>query len=456
MALLYPDILQHNNSSRALIDITELRGNSYPIGVLSETGSIPIDKRKIGQIVFVSSSQSFYGFYGQTTSSLNWNNSLNWKPLSSNTGSFTGSFTGSLKGTAATASYLNLLNQDLQINGGLVIGNNFLIDRTPVSGSGYNWETISGSYLDINNVGLYFSNPGISITPIDRSDVGLTLNSLSVIYDLGYNIGDILELSLIQVNLAIGGTSIYDIYLNTDYYSNNIYTITNITEVDGVFIYEFDHSFNDVYYNIIGTKNVNILPNSLLVGSSNYNNDTGSTVLGLMNSSSAEYQTVVGTSNKSISNKYAFIVGSGLPNNYNPFKRNSVEIYLTSSLAYPSLMTVPYLNIYSNTYFDLFNPLFSLSNAYNDHFIYNINYSGSTRLHVSSSGIGINKTNPNSELDISGSLTVSGSVIIAPSGSIVIPTTSSHINLRKTGSMYWDEPYLYIWNGNRFMSASFY
>ena len=126
MALLYPDILQHNNSTKALVDITEIRGNSYPINLLSDTGSIPADKRKVGAIVFVSSSQNFYGFYGQTTAS--WDTPANWRSLggtidtgsfvttssfnaftsSYNTGSFTGSFigthTGSLFGTSSLAT----------------------------------------------------------------------------------------------------------------------------------------------------------------------------------------------------------------------------------------------------------------------------------------------------------------------------------------------------------------
>lgn len=91
MALKFPDILQHNNPNKSLADITQLRGTTYPIGQLSETGSIPIDKRKIGQIIFVSGSQQFYGYYGQTTSSADWNDSANWQSLAAgatvNTGS---------------------------------------------------------------------------------------------------------------------------------------------------------------------------------------------------------------------------------------------------------------------------------------------------------------------------------------------------------------------------------
>jgi hypothetical protein len=79
MPVFYPDILEHNNSNRALVDITELRGNAYPINQLSDTGSIPADKRKVGAIIFVTSSGAFYGFSG-TSSSL-WNDPTKWGSL---------------------------------------------------------------------------------------------------------------------------------------------------------------------------------------------------------------------------------------------------------------------------------------------------------------------------------------------------------------------------------------
>ena len=136
MPLKYPDILQNNNPNYPIADIKEIRGNAYPLGTLSETGSIPPAKRRVGTIVFTSGSQEFYGYYGQTTSSADWNMVSNWRNFSSgsggsiaNTGGFitTGSIgnfqtisgsltviggvTGSLQGTASwaynslTASY---------------------------------------------------------------------------------------------------------------------------------------------------------------------------------------------------------------------------------------------------------------------------------------------------------------------------------------------------------------
>lgn len=81
MALKFPDILQHNNSNYALIDSSQVRGTAYGITNLSDTGSIPSDKRNTGIIVFVSSEQKYYGYYGTTIGSTDWNNTDNWKPL---------------------------------------------------------------------------------------------------------------------------------------------------------------------------------------------------------------------------------------------------------------------------------------------------------------------------------------------------------------------------------------
>ena len=140
MALLYPDILQHNNSTKALVDITEIRGNSYPINLLSDTGSIPADKRKVGAIVFVSSSQNFYGFYGQTTAS--WDTATNWRSLGGiDTGSFvstssfnswTGSSTSQFGGTS---SYAKNAGTSSHILGGVATHIPFFITDTTLATS---------------------------------------------------------------------------------------------------------------------------------------------------------------------------------------------------------------------------------------------------------------------------------------------------------------------------------
>jgi hypothetical protein len=54
---------------------------------------------------------------------------------------------------------------------------------------------------------------------------------------------------------------------------------------------------------------------------------------------------------------------------------------------------------------------------------------------------------------VSGSLVVTGSLVINPTGSFTLPLTSSASPA--TGSAYWSGSFLFIYNGTRYMSASF-
>jgi hypothetical protein len=102
MPLNFPDILQHNNPNNPLMAQTSLRGLAFPLGQLSDTGSIPTNKRDVGSIIFATGSQEYYLYYGQTSSSADWFNPDNWKTIinsnSYKTGAFTGSFSGSFVG----------------------------------------------------------------------------------------------------------------------------------------------------------------------------------------------------------------------------------------------------------------------------------------------------------------------------------------------------------------------
>ena len=101
MALKYPDILEHNNPNLPLVDITSLKGVAYPIGALNDTGSIPTAKRNPGAIVFLTgSAQASYGFKGQDSGSVAWDNPLNWEVLGSGGGSVS---TGSLLTTGSVS-----------------------------------------------------------------------------------------------------------------------------------------------------------------------------------------------------------------------------------------------------------------------------------------------------------------------------------------------------------------
>ena len=56
-------------------------------------------------------------------------------------------------------------------------------------------------------------------------------------------------------------------------------------------------------------------------------------------------------------------------------------------------------------------------------------------------------------LTITGSLNVTGSLVMAPTSSFVFPLTSSVAP--PTGSAYWSGSFLFVYNGTRYMSASF-
>jgi hypothetical protein len=58
-----------------------------------------------------------------------------------------------------------------------------------------------------------------------------------------------------------------------------------------------------------------------------------------------------------------------------------------------------------------------------------------------------------SNVNITGSLRVTGSLVMAPTSSFVFPLTSSVAP--PTGSAYWSGSFLFVYNGTRYMSASF-
>ena len=58
-----------------------------------------------------------------------------------------------------------------------------------------------------------------------------------------------------------------------------------------------------------------------------------------------------------------------------------------------------------------------------------------------------------SNVNITGSLRVTGSLVMAPTSSFVFPLTSSVAP--PTGSAYWSGSFLFVYNGTRYMSARF-
>lgn len=104
MPVYFPDILENNNPQYPLMDGKFLKGTAYPLNQLSETGSTAmLNRKQLGTVVYVTSSQQYYGYYGQTTSSGDWDNPTNWRAFSTGSG---GGGTGTVTGTGA-GNYLS-------------------------------------------------------------------------------------------------------------------------------------------------------------------------------------------------------------------------------------------------------------------------------------------------------------------------------------------------------------
>jgi hypothetical protein len=99
MPLNYPDILQHNNSVYPIVDSNNILGSVFVTGSDTEQYGISEYKRKLGMIVYFSSSQDFKYYKGGTTSSGDWGTAANWEVLGGNSVN-----TGSLLLTASVAS----------------------------------------------------------------------------------------------------------------------------------------------------------------------------------------------------------------------------------------------------------------------------------------------------------------------------------------------------------------
>ena len=84
----------------------------------------------------------------------------------------------------------------------------------------------------------------------------------------------------------------------------------------------------------------------------------------------------------------------------------------------------------------------------------NATYNNPTLI-LSSSGVTVNnKLTVTGNQVITGSLTVSGSLVISPSSSFILPLSASATPA--IGSAYWSGSFLFVYNGTRYMSASFF
>ncbi len=175
MAIYYPDILEHNNSSYPLLDATSLKGTAYPLASISTTGSIPADKRNVGMIVFDSGSGKFYGYKGSNVS--NWATASNWIEFGSGSGAGetiqTGSFLYSGSYNSA-ASAITLYSKDT----------NYTLDLSGLAGGGGGGFPITAS-----NEGSDLTN---SMTKIDFVGNAVTATNFGSIVTVTINTGSAL------------------------------------------------------------------------------------------------------------------------------------------------------------------------------------------------------------------------------------------------------------------------
>ena len=231
MAIKFPDILENQNPSFALVDSFQFRGNSYPINNIEDTGSIPEDKRKEGAIIFTTGSGDFYGFKG--TGSGEWNEPTNWVKLitdsnntypfpytgsaqitgslgvtgSINATNFTGSsFTGSFVGDGSGLTNVNSENQVYKTgsNNNTIIPSKFgTFDNT-----GTNSAIASGNNNKITSNCSFIGGGTLNTASADCTFVGggyqnSLLTSTISAYDSG---GNLISVTVGTGSVIVGGT----------------------------------------------------------------------------------------------------------------------------------------------------------------------------------------------------------------------------------------------------------
>lgn len=178
MALKFPDILQHNNSSSyALIDASELRGTTHTITNLNQTGSlIPTDKRNTGTIVFVTSEQKYYGYYGATNSSTDWNTISNWKQISDgvNANNLNAITTGSTEVNQTISGSLTVL-------GGIFATASFATSSISASfaqTSSFVLDGFTSASARLNRLTLFRGNGTTSSITINTGSSGISISDI--------------------------------------------------------------------------------------------------------------------------------------------------------------------------------------------------------------------------------------------------------------------------------------
>jgi len=83
MAVKYPDILEHNNPNKALMDDNQLRGGFISVPDLSARLAFPLDKRKAGMVIsYIDSGRVYSKRYNAIlVDDTNWTLEANWSDV---------------------------------------------------------------------------------------------------------------------------------------------------------------------------------------------------------------------------------------------------------------------------------------------------------------------------------------------------------------------------------------
>lgn len=166
MAVLYPGILEHNNSSYPIVDTSNVKGGYTYVADTAARDAIPAPKRAIGHLVALASDGVLYRFAGADTTDFYWSNSANWVELQGSGGDSLPSQIGNagkyLTTNGSTASWANAVSSFTAGNGitnsGTSVAPNISIDLQPTS------------YLSLGGTGL-------AVNPSSLVGAGLRVNS---------------------------------------------------------------------------------------------------------------------------------------------------------------------------------------------------------------------------------------------------------------------------------------
>jgi hypothetical protein len=168
MPLNYPDILQHNNSVYPIVDSNNILGSVFVTGSNGEQYGISEYKRKLGMIVYFSSSQDFKYYKGGTTASGDWGTSGNWEVLGSNFVSynFTASFVNQSTWTVNhNLGYRYVIIQTFDTSGNQILPSEITLTNTNTATATFP-ELTSGTAV-VTFGGAAFNNPQLPSNPVN-------------------------------------------------------------------------------------------------------------------------------------------------------------------------------------------------------------------------------------------------------------------------------------------------